>query len=109
MKLNLLQIHTLQSTVHVFHHSSHRFCDLGCNDKKEQVTDALACGSHTVTQRSIYLVHRDGSLDPRCHRIYPSTHPQEVQRLALLSDGVLCMDPCHFHIAILDGLEEVQK
>lgn len=109
---DLFQIHTLQSRVHAFHHSSHRFCDLGKKTplwtRKRQQTSCswysditLGLQQHTAT----YLVHRNCSLDPRCHCIHPSAHPQEVHRLVLLSDGVLCVDPRHFHVSLLDGLE----
>lgn len=64
---------------------------------------------YAVTQHSIYLFHCNCSLDPCCHGVHPSAHPQIVHRLVLLSDGVLCMDPCHFRIPLLDSLEAVQS
>lgn len=82
------------------------------NDKKQALTDFfLSFGllQHAVTQYSIYLVHRNCSLDPCCHGFYPGAHPQVVHRLVLLSDGVLCMDPCHFHVPLLDSLEVAQS
>lgn len=117
----LFQIHTLQSGIHAFHHSSHRFCDL--RDKtpwliRKPKWQETSCNwfffffgllQHAVTQYSIYLVHRNCSLDPCCHGFYPGAHPQVVHRLVLLSDGVLCMDPCHFHVPLLDSLEAAQS
>lgn len=68
------------------------------------------CCCYSTTQCSIsqcltYLVHCDCSLDPCCHGINPSAHSQVVHRLVLLSDGVLRMDPGHFHIPLLDSLK----
>lgn len=55
-----------------------------------------------------YLIHRDGCLDSGSHCVHPSAHPQEIHRLVLLSDGILCMDPRNFHIPLLDSLEATQ-
>lgn len=61
-------------------------------------------GTDLQARRLVHLFHRDGSLDPWGHRIHPSAHPQEIHGLVLLSDGVLCVDPRHFHISLLDSL-----
>lgn len=50
------------------------------------------------------LVHSDSCLDPRGYSVHPGTHPQEVDGLVLLPDGVLCMDPGCLHITLLDSL-----
>lgn len=50
------------------------------------------------------LAHCDSSLDPRGHSIHAGAHPQEVNGLVLLTDGILCMDPSCLHVSLLDSL-----
>lgn len=56
-----------------------------------------------------HLVHGDSSLDPGSHCIHPCTHPEEVDRLVLLPDGVFCMYSRHFHVSFLNGLGRERK
>ena len=55
------------------------------------------------------LVHGDRGLNPGGHGVHPSAHPQEVNGLVLLTDGVLCVDPGHLHVALLDGLRDTRQ
>ena len=41
------------------------------------------------------LSRGDGWLNPAGHSVHPGGHSQEVERLVLLTDGVLGMDPRH--------------
>lgn len=66
------------------------------------------CGTDFKTPCLFYLFHGDGCLDSWGHCIHPSTHPQEIHRLVFLSDGILCVDSRHFHISLLDSLEDTQ-
>lgn len=66
------------------------------------------CGTDFKAPCFFYLFHRDSSLDSWGHCIHPSTHSQEIQRLVFLSDGILCVDSRHFHISLLDSLEDTQ-
>ena len=63
--------------------------------------DSLACSPD--------LVQCDSSLDPGRHCIHTGAHPQEVQGLMLLTDGVLCMDPGCLHVALMDGLRDTRN
>lgn len=79
------------------------------NDKSRQPTRKQKQGGTDLQgRRLVHLFHRDGSLDPWGHCIHPSAHPQEIHGLVLLSDGVLCVDPRHFHISLLDSLGDTQ-
>lgn len=55
------------------------------------------------------LVHSDSSLDSGCHSIHTGTHPQQVNGLVLLTDGIFCMNPACLHITFLDSLQKHRK
>lgn len=55
------------------------------------------------------LVHSDSSLDSGSHSIHPCTHPQEVNGLVFLTDGIFCMDPGCLHITPLNSLWDKVK
>lgn len=57
-----------------------------------------------LRKKFAYLVHGDGGLHSRRHGVHPGAHSQEVHGLGLLSDGVLCVDPCHVHVTFLNSL-----
>lgn len=58
-----------------------------------------------LLKKIVYLVHGDGGLHSRRHRIHPGAHSQKVHGLVLLSDGILGMDPCHIRVTFLNRLD----
>lgn len=53
---------------------------------------------------SAHLVHGHCCLHPRCHRVHSRTHPQEVDGLVLLPDGIFSVYPSNLCVAFLNSL-----
>lgn len=86
----------IASPVHGFDDSLHGGCDtLGRDlEEKEYILIVIVVRHQLIFPPTCCLHARRDGVDAR-------RHAQEVQRLALLPDGVLSVYPRHFHIPLL--------
>ena len=69
------------------------------------LVEALDDGAHVLGD----ALHDLGRLHPPGHGVHLARHAEVVEALALLPDGVLCVDPSHILVSLLKSLSHLLR